>query len=505
MRKKILGVLLAGALAVGLVPTTVLAQTTTEEIDETTVHVILADEYKACETDEYGGTDNLRSQNLLSGVGTVGVGDYGFYEAEPNNSMSLADRIYNDYTVYGALSSSDLLDYYVFTLTTRSEVTVASAATKSSMLIGLLDSTGTVVAAGTDMGYSEGFYSDGLVVILDPGTYYVVPLDGSDYKSSITYGFHLGIIPQGPAYTTGEVLRVYGNTRYQTADRIIYKFMENQNIEKLDTVIIASGNSFADALAGSYLASVTNAPILLTHGGLNVEWFKAYVEDDATIYILGGTSAVPATVENTLYEYNIKRLAGASRYSTNLLILEEAISLGGNTDEILVCTGINFADSLSASATGKPILLVGDALTERQRAFITSLPQHPGGQDFYILGGVNAVKPSVESAVGQYGYVERIGGNTRYQTSTLIAKKFFDAPETAVIAYAMNFPDGLCGGPLAMSMDAPLILTATGSEKAATAYMELYGINDGVVLGGPSLISDASAKSIFKAAMLTTY
>ena len=75
-----------------------------------------------------------------------------------------------------------------------------------------------------------------------------------------------------------------------------------------------------------------------------------------------------------------------------------------------------------------------------------------------------------------YGSVKRIGGNTRYETSVLIAKEFFPHARQAALAYAQNFPDGLSGGALAYAMKAPLVLTASGKESAAAAYAKEQGI-----------------------------
>jgi hypothetical protein len=78
-----------------------------------------------------------------------------------------------------------------------------------------------------------------------------------------------------------------------------------------------------------------------------------------------------------------------------------------------------------------------------------------------------------------------------------VAKKFFLTPESCVLAYGMDFPDGLCGGALAHAMNGPLILTANNRTQAATAYVYRTDIKDVKVLGGPALISDASVKLIF--------
>ena len=79
----------------------------------------------------------------------------------------------------------------------------------------------------------------------------------------------------------------------------------------------------------------------------------------------------------------------------------------------------------------------------------------------------------------------------------MVADAFFGNPSAAVLAYAQNYPDGLCGGALAYSMHAPLILTMTGYESEAAAYTARKHITSGVVLGGETLISDEAVRVIF--------
>ena len=260
-------------------------------------------------------------------------------------------------------------------------------------------------------------------------------------------------------------------------------------------MIVASGTGFADALAGSYLAAVKNAPILLVRGA-NVNDVKNYIKANlasgGTVYLLGGVNAVPQTMETGLDGFTVKRLGGADRYTTNLLILQEA---GVGNKDIIVCTGLNFADSLSASATGLPILLVKGGLTDSQKVFLAS----SSGKKI-IVGGTAAVSASVESQLKAYGEVKRLAGNTRYDTSVLVAKEFFDAPTSAVLAYAKNFPDGLSGGPLAYVLNAPLILTDNNRPTAAVNYGTSLGIKSGFALGGSGLISDKVVKNIFSMA-----
>ncbi len=294
------------------------------------------------------------------------------------------------------------------------------------------------------------------------------------------------------------VSRIYGNTRFETSLKVADELKAQLGVDKFDTVILAYGKNYADALAGSYLSCVTNAPILLVDQNADhIRGVQAYIKGnlapEGKIYLLGGEAVVPESAISGLDGYEVKRLWGTDRYETNLAILEEASSYAGDETEILICSGTGFADSLSASAVGKPILLVKNGLQACQTEYL----EGKTGLSFEIIGGTGAVNASVESDLGTYGTVERIGGSTRFETSVNVAKKFFLTPESCVLAYGMDFPDGLCGGALAHAMNGPLILTANNRTQAATAYVYRTDIKDVKVLGGPALISDASVKLIF--------
>ena len=290
------------------------------------------------------------------------------------------------------------------------------------------------------------------------------------------------------------VTRIYGADRYKTAFAAADALKKELGIFRFESVVVASGTEFADALSGSYLASSKNAPMLLVRANAATQnEVKDYITKNlvpgGTVYILGGENAVPLSMETGLESFNIVRLGGSNRYETNLLILKEA---GVGQTDILVCTGMNFADSLSASATRLPILLVRHSLDDSQREFLSSVSGTK-----YIIGGTNAIPQKLENELKAYGDVKRIGGSNRYETSVLVAEEFFSSPSLAVLAYAANFPDGLSSGPLASELGAPLILTASNRASLAADYAKENGICSGVVIGGSGLISDSAVRNIF--------
>ncbi|MBQ1342360.1 MAG: cell wall-binding repeat-containing protein, partial [Erysipelotrichaceae bacterium] len=154
----------------------------------------------------------------------------------------------------------------------------------------------------------------------------------------------------------------------------------------------------------------------------------------------------------------------------------------------------NFADSLSASATGLPLVLVNDRLNMDHYYFLND----NRSKTFVILGGTGAVNSEIEEIITSWvSKCERVAGETRYETSKLIAERFFPEATGAVIAYAGDFPDGLCGGPLSFQIGAPLLLTAEGKDTEARHFMRDHGIKDGYVLGGTARLTDELVRKVF--------
>jgi len=353
--------------------------------------------------------------------------------------------------------------------------------------------------SGGSISYSSE--NDDIADVLDDGT--VIVRKPGDVKIRMrTSASNTHIIGQKTVtihISDKGVYRIFGSTRYETSLKSADEYKEQLGVDKFDNVIIACGTNYADALAGSYLSVVCKAPILLVDDrNDHINAVKDYIEDNlkegGTIYMLGESAVVPDKAVTGLDGFFTRRLGGKDRYETNIAILKEAAKYADAEEtEYLVASGNGFADSLSASATGKPIILVKDDIQNSQKSYLNSLK----GKKFYIIGGSGAVSTKIESALKGYGTVERLWGSTRYETSTAVANKFFSEPKAAVLAYAQNFPDGLCGGSLANSMGGPLLLVENGKVTAAEKYTNKKGVVCGVILGGQTLISDVSARTVY--------
>lgn len=288
--------------------------------------------------------------------------------------------------------------------------------------------------------------------------------------------------------------RLFGPTRYETAYMAAEK-MKSYPQAKLNSVVLAYGKNYADALSGSFLAGRRRCPIILVDSN-NLDEVKQFVINNVaqrhTIYLLGGHAVIPESLENELKEYfQVVRLGGKDRYETNLAALDW---FGRYENIMIVCTGANFADALSAASLNQPILLVKNRLTQSQLDFLKSTSVD---REFIILGGTSAVSTTVEKQLSEFGSVKRIAGATRYETSALVAQEFYKTAPGVVLAYGENFPDGLSGGALAAYTYSPLLLVAPGKESYAADYVTSHKIRAGYVMGGPGLISNESMHRVF--------
>ena len=216
----------------------------------------------------------------------------------------------------------------------------------------------------------------------------------------------------------GSALRVSGSDRYETALAVAEFYGGGMGFGVPCDVVLATGEAFPDAVAAGPLASAAGAPILLTSGSSLRADVKAYLADNMdtgagcalgvpTVHIIGGTSAVPASIETEINTMGIdtNRIAGANRYETAVAIAEtiEAI-IGGAYCAVLV-NGNGFADALAAgpfaAAAGCSIQLVNaDSIPAATAAWHASHCEDLEGQ-IAVAGGEAVVSDAVHlGAIG---------------------------------------------------------------------------------------------------------
>jgi putative cell wall-binding protein/peptidoglycan hydrolase-like protein with peptidoglycan-binding domain len=191
--------------------------------------------------------------------------------------------------------------------------------------------------------------------------------------------------------------RVAGDGRFDTAAAIAALMPSS------DTAIIASGDTFADALAVSGPAARDGAPILLTApDSLPPATRQALVDRQVEhVLIVGGGGAVSDEVRSQLADLvgpaAVDRIHGATRFETAAAVARRFFT---EADTVAVASGLAFPDALAggrhAAAADAPLLLVDPArMFDPQTAVIGDL--QPASAVIY--GGPAAVGAVPEAEV----------------------------------------------------------------------------------------------------------
>ena len=303
------------------------------------------------------------------------------------------------------------------------------------------------------------------------------------------------------------IVRIFGDNRFATAAEIA-----KNTYEKADTVVLAYGMNYADALAGVTIASAMNAPILLTNtDSLPRQTTNAIEKLGAkNVIILGGTGVISETVENTLKQQklNTERIAGSTRFETAVKIAEKIGSLTRKAPkELFFVYANNFADALSASsvaaAKGSCVLYLRTD-GELDKATAKYLESVKGSvENAYVIGGEGVISDEMMKAAGDALGIEptRISGNNRYETCIAVNEAFNDVltGNCLCVATGADFPDALAGGVYAALYYSPMMLAAGSLSKKQTDYLKDKNAQQIVVFGGKGAVPDELVDKIAKA------
>ena len=307
--------------------------------------------------------------------------------------------------------------------------------------------------------------------------------------------------------------RISGDNRFATAAEIAKK-----TYDKAETVVLANGMSYADALAGVPLASKLNAPILLTDkNDLPKETTNAIEKLSAKkVIILGGPGAISAKVEKTLKDNKLEteRIAGVSRFETATKIAQ---NLNEAPTEIFFVNGLNYPDALSigsvAAIKNAPIIYLTTSgnLDADTAKYLAQLKKKGSVKKAYVIGGKGAISDDMmKKAYTALGLksAERVAGADRFETCVEINNKFGSVLDgnSICVATGMNFPDALAGGVFAAKNKAPLFLINSNAKtlalsKTQQSFLKKKAAASITVFGGTGAVPDSHVKTVAKASV----
>lgn len=338
-------------------------------------------------------------------------------------------------------------------------------------------------------------------------------------------------IPSNPGE---DISRIYGNDRFETANKIADEFCKPNNQlpidpdgywnykdtakEKVDTIILANGFNFPDAVCSTPLTKIYNAPILLTHeNNLTPSTAKQIKKMKIkNVVIVGGEGVVTKTVENQLKDIGIskiERYGGQDRYETSLLIAKK-VNENSPINYLGIVSGNNWVNALTEAPMcaryNVPILLVPNTLNNdslpKMKDFIAnakeSVINRNNGKDVdltYIVAGteIDEISDDILKYLGKYvgdTYFRdlfTISDNVNNATTNILISDagLIKHADNVVVTCANVFADSLSVSALAAKINAPIVVYGKGDNQFASLDDELT-----VATGQLDLIGYADAK-----------
>src|SRR5699024_3263441 len=221
---------------------------------------------------------------------------------------------------------------------------------------------------------------------------------------------------EGHLYISPDAIdRIAGDIRYDTAIETSKK-----GWTKADTVILARGKEYADALSGVPLAYKLDAPILLTP--TEQLWERTMDEinrlNASNVIILGGPDAVDESVQKQLENngLDVERIAGNDRFETAEKIAMKVAPAGA--DKVVLANGMDFPDALSAATHAAqhnmPVLLSkADWISETTEDTIAEL----SAKETIVVGGKEVIQDKILANLPDS---TRLAGDDRYETNVAV-------------------------------------------------------------------------------------
>lgn len=342
---------------------------------------------------------------------------------------------------------------------------------------------------------------------IEPGTAYAVITGIGKYVNTKKVAYTI-------ESNEAKVKRIAGANRYETAAKISTEMYDTAN-----TVILVTGLDYHDALVAVPLAKAYNAPLLLGTERHITDQTEAELKRLKTKNVIvvstNGAIGSKAKAELKALKLNTTYIEGKNCFDTASKVAKALQTKTKKApDTIFFATDSAYADALSvspiAAIKGAPIIYLNNkSIDSATAAYLKSVKGKV--KNAYIIGGdgviSNAMMKKVATSLGLTvnKTVQRVAGQTRYQTCVAVNNKFKSVltSKTVCVATGMDFPDALAGGVYAASNNAPLFLINHKLKTPSlldeqTAYLKNKKANQITIFGGEGVVQPGYADIIKK-------
>ena len=318
-----------------------------------------------------------------------------------------------------------------------------------------------------------------------------------------------------------EVVRYAGSDQYETSIEVARALVDLEGGSS-EQVVLASGESWADAAMAGPLAASLGAPVVLVPpGGLQtaaarpdlVEFLRS--TGVRRVVIVGSADVLPNHEPSVLYGLgmlprNIERVDGDDSVRASVAVAERIgapAEFGELGRTVVIASGQSVADAVTvgplAAAGPFPLLLTPpNQLDPRIAAYLAEQQI----EHVVLVGGTAAIAPAVREAIeAAAATVTRLEGEDRYHTAALAMDLLTEAPgctSNAIDSIGLALGDepqlALTAGRLLGPQCIPLLFTEAGRLALVTQnHLYLYrhrtGIEPSWHLIGDDVTIDPSA------------
>ena len=271
-----------------------------------------------------------------------------------------------------------------------------------------------------------------------------------------------------------------------------------------EEVVLATARDHADAVAGTALAAVRDAPLLLANrDALTTETEERITAlDPDVVWLLGGEAALAAEVADAVAGLGvdrIERLAGEDRFGTAAEIADE---VGAPDGRVALAAGHPDADfdawppgilagALTTGGAPVPLLLThADGLPEATVDALEGLKPSSA----YLLAEDGETTAGLADEIAEAGAeVTELGGADRYELAANVLAQLDERDGPLVLATGNDYPDGLAAGAAAARVGGSLTLVPPEDLDGASSLVDQFQASayDGTMtIGGPAAIAD---------------
>ncbi|MEG0250536.1 MAG: cell wall-binding repeat-containing protein [Peptostreptococcus sp.] len=289
------------------------------------------------------------------------------------------------------------------------------------------------------------------------------------------------------------VRRISGADRYQTPIKISQEYF-NQS----DIAIVASGESFADALMGGTLSAQGEFPLYL----VSKNSVKAELKEELKrinvkqIFLLGGKNSISSNVESSLSNMGIsvERISGKDRFETAEKVQGKRLDLSYGdiyypiSNVTSVVSSKVFADALVAT----PMIVNRHSKVE----FARNDPNYSYSSPVaLVFGGKSSVN------IEEKDYTLRISGEDRYETAVKVADQYKNILgkniDTVILVNGQDYPDALSSALVSTMNNAAILLSESEKLNEHTEkYIKENNIKNVIIVGGQNSISKSVEKEL---------